>query len=88
LWSALRNAGRKHINIRERCIPPYFSGLYFYLLLRVNRFKRKPKRYDLVFVDSERMSYLLSGAGCVTFFVDPEKDIDTIANIADSVSKA
>lgn len=77
VWSARKAQDFGHINIRQEFFPPFFRAVSIGLALFLNRLKREPKRFNLIFSDDARFGHP----------VDMANDADRILKIADSLSK-
>lgn len=88
LWNMAEPLGIGHINIRERAGWGLFPKTGFSVLLRLNSMKKEPKRYNVVFVDDERLGAKLAPlAKSAVYCVDMEKDKGRIGSIVDSAAK-
>jgi len=89
LWNMGTPLGIEHINIRERDSWVFFPKTTCVVLLGLNSMKKETKRYNIVFVDNERLSAKIAPlAKSAVYFVDPVKDKDRIGSIVDSAAKA
>ncbi|MFA4981151.1 MAG: glycosyltransferase [Candidatus Omnitrophota bacterium] len=74
----------KHINIREKVVPPIIFKLLRFISIRLNGLKRESKRYDLIFVN-DGPSALDDTAN--VYHVDAGRDAGRIMEIADKAAK-
>lgn len=88
LWNMDLPMKLEHMNIYEKVFPGAFCGLIFPILLRLNAARKKCKRYDAVFTDSDVISKKISGKGFSVYCLDFDKDSARIADLVDSVSRS
>ncbi|MFA5147125.1 MAG: glycosyltransferase family 2 protein [Candidatus Omnitrophota bacterium] len=86
LWKAAPARVMLHINIRESSVPPFFYRTFFNGIFRLNRMKRKEKRYDIVFTDDRKMAKALSALGYNAHYVDIAEDGDSIKETVASLA--
>lgn len=87
LWNRSSPLGVAHINIRERREFRALPRIAITLLLICNRMKAAQKRYDLIFVDDERIrSQVVRSAGERVFCVDIDNDKGRVDAIVDAAS--
>ncbi len=87
LWNLTLPFSLQHINIRERVFPSFFHRLFFYLALGLNKIRKEPKRYNIIFSDDIKLNSRLSKIWHDIQRLDIEKGASEINRIVDSAAK-
>lgn len=88
VWNLASPLRAGHINIRETHFPRILPAGAFSLLFGLNRRKRREKRYDAVFVDTDKFNLFASRIGFPLYRFDAAKDRARIEAIADSLARS
>jgi GT2 family glycosyltransferase len=87
LWSINGPFRLKHTSIMERTFPKPFQNLVFLAMLFLNRFKKKAKRYDIVFTDDKLLSAILPMTACKTYCIDMRHAAARAIDMLDAAAK-
>ncbi len=81
LWRAKRAFNFRHINIRERRFPYFFSEPLFDMAVYLNNRKKPEKRYSMIFTDDEHLQKELSRIRPDVYLADIHNDQDKITEL-------
>lgn len=86
LWNASGRLALRHTSVRERPLLPGLGAVSLAAAVWFNRFKKAPKRYDIIMTDSRPMKNILSILAGNAAYFDFGKDRDAIMAAVNSLA--